>query len=353
MRYVNRALPGSAVRALGVLVLLLGLPAGRALADGMLVGPSYWSIWEHEQVAFVDWDEEAGAESLTVLPGFYGTAREFAWVVPVPAVPTVSSAPQALFSDLAVMTAPLQRFRDDGWDCDRGFSPDADYSSGDVDVLRRDLVGYYDVMVLAAGAAAALGDTLAAWGFLHAGNSAAVLPLLDDYVQRGWVFVTMKIDSTAYAAAYPGYDGSYDLYGGLEPVTLRFAVDAPVYPMRLSSVSAAGQSWVGVYVSAAHRMSLPGARTVHANRIDGAEWGALAPRYPVAAARLAPGRFLTRLELRLDPDEMTSDLALTRAATDTEYCEIQYGGFPLFGALAGTWGVAWAVGKLRRRRAAR
>ncbi len=347
MRITNRAFAG-------LLVLLLGLTAGRALADGMIVGRAAAPIWENEQLAFVEWDEEAGSESLSVLPGFYGIAREFAWVVPVPAVPEVSPAPRALFTDLSALTAPRYRSRDDGWDCDRStFSSDALDLPGDgVDVLQRGLVGYYDVMVLAADDAAALGDTLAAWGFLHAGNIAQVAPLLDDYVQRGWVFVTMRVDSTAFAAAFPGYPGSQYTYGGLEPVTLRFAVAAPIYPMLLSSVSAAWDTWVRVFVRAGHRMDLPGARTAYANRIDAGEWSALAPLHPTAAARLPAGCFLTRLERRMGPDEMTSDLPLTRAPTDTEFRELRYGSFPLFSVFVGTWGVAWAVGKWRRRRAA-
>jgi hypothetical protein len=350
MKTAHRAWPGAAVRALGVLIVSLGLPAGRAQADGMLLGRAPYPIWEHEQVAFVDWDAEAGTEALSVLPGFYGAAREFAWVVPVPAVPEVSPAPRALFTDLSLLTAPRYRHRDDGWECDQHDSPDYGIQPADVDVLQRDLVGYYDVMVLGADDAAALGDTLAAWGFLHAGNRERVTPLLDDYVQRGWVFVAMKIDTTAFAAAYPGSrDGGY-VYGGLEPITLRFAVAAPVYPMRLSSVSAAWNSWIEVHVRAEHRMELPGATTTYANRIDAAEWAALAPLYPTAAARLQAGCFLTRLELRLDPEQMTSDLPLTRAATDTEFREISYGSFPLFSVFIGTWGAAWAVGKLRRRR---
>jgi len=318
MRIIRHAGLGAGASTLALTLALLVAATG-ARADGMFVAPTMPPITEPEQLGFVEWDESAGTETLTLLPTFRGEAREFAWVVPVPAVPELAPAPRALFTDLVNLTAPRYRHRDDGWDCD-GYTVDA-AAPDQVEVIRHELIGTYDVLVLGAAEAAALGDTLAAWGYLHAGNSAAVLPLLTDYVQRGWVFVAVKVDSAAFAAAYPGQDGIVS--GGLDPLALRFAVQEPVYPMRLSSVSAAWQTKVWVWVRAGHRMTMPGATPTYANSFSAAEREALMDAYPTAWARLPDGCFLTRLELTLAPDEMTADLPLARAPTDGEFREIR------------------------------
>ncbi len=335
--------------AFAVLVLLATLPTAPALADGGLFTIYGKGIFENEQIALLDWDEGSATETLTLLPGFHGNARDFAWVVPVPGVPELGSASRALFDDLLDMTAPMYRTRDDTWSCHPGFSPDLADGPG-VDVIRRDLIGMYDVTVLAADNAAALDDTLTAWGFLHAGNSAQVLPVLDDYVGRGWVFVAMRVDSVAFNAAYPGTSGY--VYGGLQPLTFTFAAQAPVYPLRISALSADERTYVCVYACAEHRMDFPGATTSYANRITAGELDAIGRKYPSAAARLRAGRFLTRLQRVMGPEEMDHDLLLTRAPSDEEFREIQYGAVPVFALFCAAFSILWAAVRTGRRSAA-
>jgi hypothetical protein len=336
------------------LIVLAALMPAFARADGGFFPLWGYAMTEYEQLAFLDWDEGAGAETLIIMPGFGGTARDFAWVVPVPAEPEVGIAPRAIFDDLFAVTSPEYRTRENSWDCEE----ETHYDSGaivlaDVDVIRREVIGVYDVMVVRATDGAALVDSLAAWGFLPPGGNSQVADLVDDYVARGWAFVTMTVDAASFHDAYPNAPYGDFVFGGLQPIQLSFAAAAPVYPLRLSSLSAAWDTRVVVFASADHRLTFAGASAKYANRFGAGEYDALSRSRPLLAARLRPGRFLTRLERTMDPAAMTADLVLTRAPQDDEFHQLEYSGFSAFGLfVAGsvvTW-VAWKAGRRLRPR---
>ena len=89
--------PGAATGIfLIAMILLPALWVSAARADGGFFRPDGKSLWEYEQVALLDWDEGASTETLTILPGILGDARRFAWIVPVPALPTWARAPREL-----------------------------------------------------------------------------------------------------------------------------------------------------------------------------------------------------------------------------------------------------------------
>jgi hypothetical protein len=338
-----------AAAALAV-AILPAVCAGIARADGGFFRPWGKSIWEYQQVAVLDWNEQTSSESLTILPAIQGSARDFAWVVPVPTRPTAAAASREPLQELVTVTAPLYRNRDAGWSCERSVEIGYDATEGGgVDVIETGLVGDYDVTILGADDAAALADTLTAWGFLHAGDETQVQPALDDYVSRGWFFVTMKVDSVAFSASHPGYG---DYYGvGLEPIKLTFTTTAPVYPMRLSAVSAYWTTTVCLFAISDHRLDLPGATTLYANRFGEDELEALGRSSPAAADLLRPGCFLTRLERVMSPAQMDRDLPLTRYRNDDEFRQIRYSGVPLFTTLFAAAPLWWAARKARRRRA--
>jgi hypothetical protein len=329
---------------LSFLVLIPLLAPATAFADGAFFEPFGRAIWEFEQLAYLGWNEAESTETLVILPRFYGDAREFAWVVPVPAVPQVTAGDPELFRQLFTLVAPEYHHRDSSWDCDPTFEADgdADGPPPDVEIIWHDLVDIYDVMVVQAHDGPALADSLTAWGFLHEENSDQAQPLLADYVARGWSFAVMTIDSTAYAGG--------GAYGGLNPLALTFATTEPVYPMRLSALSAANDTEVRLFVAADHRLEFPGARTEYANRFDDAEFPILRRRYPEVAALLQPGRFLTCLEVTLGPQDMTDDLYLARAPRDDEFRRVVHGDFSLFGAFLAGSTFSWVAWKARRAR---
>ncbi len=334
--------------ALRCAVVLAALVPVLARADGGFFPRWGYSLTEYEQLAFLEWDEGAGAETLVIMPGFQGDAREFAWVVPVPAAPQVAVSHRALFDNLIAFTAPEYRRRESSWDCEDEYTYDAgDAESPGVDVIRHEVIGAYDVMVVQADDGAALTDSLTAWGFLHVGNAEQAEVLLADYVARGWSFVTMTVDSAAFAQTYPPDYYGYHVHGGLQPIQLTFAASAPVYPMRLSSLSASWTTRVVVFACAEHRLEFAGATVTYANRFGEDELAAVNRSWPTAAARLRPGRFLTRLERTMDPTTMSADLVLTRAPDDDEFQQIRYSEFPTFGVFLAGSILIWVFWKAR------
>ncbi|MBK7702568.1 MAG: DUF2330 domain-containing protein [bacterium] len=100
------------IRVTATLVLNLALAvtaAVPALADGAMFAPWGYELYETEQIAVVEHDAAAGAETLHVLPGFRTESSGFAWIVPVPALPEVGVSDFDIFQDAVGLTAPVWR----------------------------------------------------------------------------------------------------------------------------------------------------------------------------------------------------------------------------------------------------
>jgi hypothetical protein len=330
--------------------------AGSAGADGGYVSPYGFQVWEPGQTAFLSHDAATGIEELSILPRFQGEATDFMWLVPVPSLPEVWATDLELFRQLGVLTAPVYRSRDGFWDCgSRDYATgDAERTDGGVEIIDDQVIGIYRTLTVAATEAGALTDSLNAWGFLHQGNRAAVVPVLEDYVDEGWYFVAMSVDSATVAGAGRPYgkaatspDAPWYWYPTLQPMTFRFASAQAIYPLRISQVSARESSPVSLYVAADHRVDFPGARTLYANRLDAREHAAIVAVYPAAGIRLQAGQWLTRLSRDYTGPEMIADLVLQPATTQTEIRAVHYSGLPVWTTVFGV-SVGWWV--VRRRR---
>jgi hypothetical protein len=318
---------------------LVVLPAG-ARADGGFFYPLYMDVWEPSQTGLLLHDESSGREDLYLRVGFEGTARDFGWIVPVPSLPQVEAAPPDLFFECAVLTEPIVRERGMGClsgDAGRTLAP------GDVEVYDDRRIGLYHSMVVGASDASALADSLTRWGFLHAQNREQATAALQHYVDRSWFFAVFRIDP----AQVPGETGVWG--GTLDPVHLTFASARPVYPLRISALSAAALSEVLLYVCAERRLTFPGARTEYANRIDAGELAAIRRRHASLGPLLAEGRFLTKLRRAYRPEEMADDLVLEPASSDEELRTVYYGGIPAAEVLLLLGLVFTAVASRRRR----
>ncbi|MCP5111197.1 MAG: DUF2330 domain-containing protein, partial [bacterium] len=183
-------------------------------------------------------------------------------------LPEVTAADKELFSQLSTMSAPVYRDRGDGWNC--GQRDYVDFAGGavnGVEIIRAETVGVFRIMILGSDEAPALIDSLTTWGFLHADNAEAAGAAIAHYVEQDWYFVTMEVDSTAYDA-----DPYYDYYHrAVEPIRFSFTAAEPIYPLRISAVSAYNDSHVYLYTKANHRLEFPGAETQYANRISASE----------------------------------------------------------------------------------
>jgi hypothetical protein len=328
-------------------IIIFPLPV---LADGMFISPRGSFMYEPGQQAIIQYDSTTNQEELTIMPFYEGDAPGFAWVVPVPSQPEVTLADDQMFWDLDSITQPVTQSRDGSWGCFRENYYDVydGVALPSVQIISEDLVGYYQTLVVSATETSALMDSLTTWGFLHDENGTAVFEALEHYVDMGWYFVAMKVDADDLAKTTTSEPAPIYYYGyGLEPVTFSFLSDDMVYPMRISSVSAYSSTVVNLFIIAEHRMQFPGAQTLYANRFSSGEISELA-HLPALAGLLEPGIFMTKLQRRYTPSQMSEDIVFTTAANDNEFVMIYYSGLPLTGLLLFGPAAVWAF--IRRRK---
>lgn len=320
-----RQLPPDAARAAAVIALLALLAgAPQARADGGFMPPYGFDVYEPSQLALLRHDAATQTEDLIIHARFQGDARDFGWILPVPSLPTLETADGMLFWECAQLSAPLYRRRGGigciGEDATDSYARPTGDLDGGVTVYEEQALGIYRALTIGAGDASVLADSLEAWGYLHIENRERVLAALQFYVEKSWFFVALKTGIPAEDDPPPyGY-----WEGGIDPVHLRFTSATPVYPLRISAMSATESSEVLIYALAAHRMTFPRAQTEYANRIDTDERDAIRRQYPRLAEWIEASTYVTKLRRTFSPTSMTDDLVLTRAPTDGEFRIIHY-----------------------------
>ncbi len=234
-----------------------------ACADGCYVPridptSQYSDIYEPDQKALLIY--YGGEENLFIQVGYKGRASDFVWLIPTPSVPQVLRCDFPVFHTLHEVTAPLIKYWLDPCGPNgntfffRARSAETCGPRTAVEVVDQRTVGIYDVVVLHARDA---GDLLL-WLRTHrymVANKA--VPILSDYVRRGWVFTAARISTSEHGSSARKLDE-----GTLEPLLLHFRTDRPVYPLRISRANP-GRTRLLLYVVASHRMVVaPGLRTL-------------------------------------------------------------------------------------------
>jgi hypothetical protein len=338
--------PHRPVATVSLLLLAAILVARPAAGDGGLVGPYDYTIAELDQLALVCYDSQQQREDLYLQPLLRGDAADFAWIVPLPGEPELDTAPENLFRELIELTRPLRRQR--GSSCDRVdeipiVSPQGDERA--ITVLQHGTVGIYVALVLSADDAAQLADSLAAWGFLHEENRQAVEPALQYYVDQAWYFVALRL------APGTQLDPQNQIWTHTTmPVRFSFAAPAPIYPLRISSISAEASTPLILFVLAERRMTFAGGETQYANRFDDPELEKLGQLYPELATVIDHPGFLTRLYRQVSLSEMDRDLPITPAPHDGEFRQIDFSGIPVADPLLLALGIPGLVWLVRRRK---
>ena len=334
---------------ISLLLLLLATP-GSVMADGCMLAPEIYEIYEPHQLAFIQYDDDQQMEHLHIMPKFYGDALEFAWIVPTPTLPEVSTSDRRIFDDCARLSAAVYRNRDDVFNCEGGVYS-ADDGAGNLEVISEELVGIYQTMILRADEVAVLIAALTSWGFLPPGGDDEFTEVLDHYVSRDWFFVAMKVDPAAIDDMDPHYDGYY--YGAIDPMEFSFATDEIVYPLRISQISAAPSSDVTLYVAASSKTTFAGATTRYANRMTDEELSYIRRDHPYVGELLSTGDFLTKLQRHYTPSQMDADIILQPAENNDEFRQINYSGLPvttgLFMLATLAYG-AWSIKRAARSR---
>ncbi|MFI4881387.1 MAG: DUF2330 domain-containing protein [Phycisphaerales bacterium JB064] len=212
------------------------------------------------QRAIIAWD---GAEQrLAIDTAFTGEAAEFAWLVPLPSEPEITPATKGMFDTAAVLTAPRLKRSSAGKLLFGGVllilaslgmmtlrssiariallsvigcfglvlglpvMGTARGSAGPpstVEVLSVGHAGLYETAVLRSKDAEELLAWLRSGGY---GVQDGVADVVQDYLDKGWVFAAAKLTvDDADASEHRAH-----------PLQFRFATDVPVYPMALTAV---------------------------------------------------------------------------------------------------------------------
>jgi Uncharacterized protein conserved in bacteria (DUF2330) len=239
------------IATLLVVTLFLLVTATPVLADGGFFPDSiYRDLYESAQKTVIIYRNSTGnftgnfTEHLVLSVTFEGDAEDFAWVIPVPNKPEIAVTDPELFSELSNFTATEFPGGGGGFGCSGGAGTGG---QDGVDVIKESVVGPYATAILSATNATVLVDWLNANGYIFPEDGEEII---SEYIEKEWYFVATKINAVKEGTSEALAEGA------IEPIVLSFASDEIVYPLRISSLSAANATSpeVLLYVLADHVM---------------------------------------------------------------------------------------------------
>lgn len=172
---------------------------------------------------------------------YEGEAQNFAWVIPLLAVPEFSVGSEPLFQSLLNGSVPTYTVNQQFDDCGpvngsglTGAAPDGDGAAGEdggdagedpgggPQVVLQETVGAYEIAVLEGGTAAEVIEWLDANGYAQDPEAE---PILRAYLDEGFLFGAVKLT------------GGADV-DEIHPIVLRMATDEACIPLRLTRIAA-------------------------------------------------------------------------------------------------------------------
>ncbi|HVI00691.1 MAG TPA: DUF2330 domain-containing protein [Enhygromyxa sp.] len=175
-------------------------------------------------------------------------ADKFAWVIPMQVLPEFSVGSDRLFQNLLGGTVPTYGYNTISQPCGDEGDPsgdgdptgdgdgDADTGDGDgdggPDVIFQDVVGAFEIAVLQGGTIAEVMQWLGDNGYQQDPNAE---PVLDQYLQEGFLFVALKLAMNTEVAE-------------IHPIVLRYQGNEPCVPLRLTRIAAVEDMDVRVFM---------------------------------------------------------------------------------------------------------
>ena len=171
---------------------------------------------------------------------YSGAAADFAWILPLPAVPELAVSHNQIFAQLQRATQPSFQLNFQ-WDvgCEFPEVATAETLEGpyNVEIASEERVGPYDTAVISSEDAQAVVDWLVENGY-QLGDLG--VELLTPYVEEGFYFLALKLA--------PNRD-----VGDLQPIAATYAADAPGIPIRLTAVATEPDLGILTYILGEHR----------------------------------------------------------------------------------------------------
>ena len=225
---------------LTILALLLNVQAARAC------GGFFCSNFPMNQIAenilFVQGE---GTITTHVQLQYSGTASDFAWILPLPALPELAVSHNQIFTQLQFATQPFfqLQFQDKpgcAFPLFRSLEDDgavAMAESGAVEVVAREEVGPYETVVITSADPQAIVDWLVDNGY-QLGDLG--VELLTPYAEDGCFFLALKLAADREV-------------GDLQPIAITYAATEPEIPIRLTAVATAPDLGVIAWILGEHR----------------------------------------------------------------------------------------------------
>jgi MYXO-CTERM domain-containing protein len=172
-------------------------------------------------------------------------ADKFAWVIPMQVLPEFSVGSEQLFQNLLAGSVPTYGYNTLTQDCggEAGGDGDGDpggdgdpTGDGDGDpgpeIIYQDVVGAFEIAVLQGGTIEEVMQWLGDNGYAQDPNAE---PILDLYLQEGFLFVALKLAMNTEVAE-------------IHPIVLRYTGDEPCVPLRLTRIAAVEDMDVRVFM---------------------------------------------------------------------------------------------------------
>ncbi len=343
-------------------MLLMAAWMRPASADGVIFPITPGVGYSADQRAILVFDPEAKTETMVLSTMYFGQPADFAWVIPVPTLPsrdqvTVWEGGEVAFSELFYQTEPRLQVSRPGldivttdWGCSGcgGASPGPAAAPGfaGVEVVDQLQIKGLDITLLNAQSATDLTGWLNANGYRFPETAVNVL---EHYIAKGWAFVAVKVDTPDEESRLvpPLWSG----YFPRDPLKITFRTDRCVFPMRISAVTSRPEgSAILLYVLAPYRVRAGNFPTVEMKPpslttstladfriayqqafqklLNQPQGRALVVEYakpslgqdfnPVARSLLVPWHlyYLTRLRTIFRPEHMTDDIVFVPNETN-------------------------------------
>ncbi|PRP94749.1 DUF2330 domain-containing protein [Enhygromyxa salina] len=236
-----------ALLAAVVVPLVVAAPTTAEACGGTFcdAGPQVMPV-DQTGESIIFWIDETGSEPYTeahIQIQYEGDAERFAWIIPVLEVPEVLVGSQALFDNVLQATVPTFTINttsigdcggSTGLACATAESSEIDFADdgggtgltgGDTDgpeILDRGFAGAFEYVVLTGDNIAEITDWLDQAGYAQDPDAP---PILEEYLQEGFVFVAVKLASGA------GVDE-------IHPLGIRYPGVEPCIPIRLTRIAA-------------------------------------------------------------------------------------------------------------------
>ncbi|WP_170136113.1 DUF2330 domain-containing protein [Nannocystis exedens] len=229
-------------------------------------------------------DEDAGTVEAHIQIQYTGDPQKFGWVIPVTAEPDFAVGSELLFTNLLAATVPTYSFtvaRDCADDDDPSFgcavvSLDGGVagSGGDdigtegtsdtsgFEVVKREIVGPFEIVVLKGGTADEVWQWLAAAGYYQ---DPAAGPIMQEYLDEGFYFAAAKLRHGAGVEE-------------LQPIVMTYAGTTPCVPLRLTGIAAVPDMGVRVFGLGHSRYAPSNYRHVELNDVA-IDWTTSADNY--------------------------------------------------------------------------